>query len=656
MNRSAEEYREVLSEPEEDLDFPEKELSPRMRELLSDFDAGIDRAIAAANREDNAETERHMAELALTAFQLQPENGTEDEQTEAGVEADPEQVADAELPISLVKAMNGVYNETELTPEHYEKAEKMLQDIDWTAAADFLEKPTFSREPDGSPRHARELIHFATEAANGLKFQSIAERQEFAGHAAKAMAAELADPTLEADPMRQRMRDFLEYGLAVKFAGWHPDWHDPRESIYLLAEEIINGPNLAAGFSPEFLESLDAYDREYAPLRRDPTLFTADRYQNESSLGVTGQALVNGIVAALQDRYPETIGYPGLGTVPHTEAGIKEVNSGYAVEAIWKDLQKAFQSQDFLNEAHFQEEAAAIAYAATDGADPGNPAARHLQVKLADWMADRNMTDEEWGQRAAELQDAAQAAALWQTRRPGEPLDWAALIELKREQNDSFPHTLFLMQTAANYATALQAAGLDETTDLNFGCIWTSASGVEPRYECDPKVAGPVLNAYMGLIRQSYQDNAELITHAAGIKESFIASAESEVKEQREQAYAESFQRLSSLTEDQEKLSGIIAEQIQDGGAAAFPTGRRIGAAEGRKQSMQMAEHGEEIENGALQSRFRQVMALPLRGIENAANWRNPPADARFDHSESELTAMAVILDLDRRWREQQAA
>ena len=644
---AATEYREIAIEPEEELDFRAEELSPRMQELLSDFDAGLDRAIAKANRWWEAEPDEAAAVEAPAAALADATAAAEDD-------ADP--VTDAALPAYLVKVMNGVYNDNELTPEHYAKAEARLASIDWDAAADIidLDKPLFSRAPNGSHRHGQDLIHFANEALNAMTFESLAERQELAGHAARALLGELADPALEMDPPRERMLRSLEHGLTVEFSSWHPERGDPHPRLYRLLMGSLNDPNSAEADEP-IQEVLDAYDLAYAAPGSDSTRFTADRYQNESSLGPVGQALVNDVVAALRERYPETIGYPGLGEDTYDEEAIKRTNSGYAVEAIWKDLQKAFQAQDFLNEGHFKSEAAALAAVATDGADPTNPAAGYLQTKLADWLADRSMTDEEWGQRAAELNDAAQAAALWQERCPGEPLDWAALIELRREEGENFPPTLFLMQTAANYAEALQAMGLDETTDLQFGCMWRFSSGVEPRYDSEPQLAWPVMTAYMGLMHQSYVDNAELLTHAAGLKESFLASAGTEVREQRRETYAETFLRLSYLAETQEELSGIIAEQIRDGGAAAFPqTYPRLTAAEGRVQFMQLAEQGEEIANWALQSRFRQLMAGPLRGMENVEDWRNPPADARFDYSEENIAAMAVILDLDRRWREKQ--
>ena len=664
MSGAATEYREIAIEPEEDLDFRDEELSPRMQELLSDFDAGMDQAIA-----------EHKAKKRK-GFRGQMERFNENIRDALAAKADSEDAAAENAADYAAGDDAGEAKKTDweaFFAKNLARAEEFANDFD-------RHDPAAKNRP--AAMHA-----FARQAMETMDFQSLDERHEFAGVAARALLQDLVDPAVEPTPEHTALQESLEQSLINELEVYDP--HRPRydDRGFQRRINLLNSGDTAAIAEelqqpPSFEDSRIAQEQgwndhihhltEGSPMEHH----TGDRYWNEAALGPGGQAFVNRLSQAMAERWPqvipsfmaaaaEQINDDPLGLYKE-DRRMRGGDSEAAIHAIYNSLQETFQSRLFCSRQDYAAAAGDLAAAALGGyADPEDPAAPaatqgryYLQKALTRFLLETDVTDDEYGHSAESLNDAAQALALWESRRPEEALDFEVLTDLTLAHNANhdapLPRHLILLQTGGNFSAALNAMGLEGVHDLDFNSLWSMQQYFGPQKRTAAGIPYSGRETYMAMIRHSFQDNEEMLLDGAAFRREEAAADTAAAAAAARAGRERGAERFAYATAAQQELSGLCAEQIHDP-AFVYPDYAKKTQQDCRELFQALIGQEHEISHWALRDEFRSRKDLLTRYFPE--DWEQNPKSATFSRNGrdyEDIESLHLLLDLDRRWREKQ--
>ena len=532
----------------------------------------------------------------------------------------------------------------------------------------------YARENSTDPEHTTMMLSFSRLAAESTEFADPAERAEFAAVAAPALLDELIkDPPENPSPAWQETYAAATELIALGLA------NDAMSNDFLVERALLrlNGGNAAdptALNAPEtFLqiygpELAAVRDRAAAGFAAPPTEeFAGAEFTAETNYAAVKAAMLYQMANALQERWPD------LAAIPITNEG----------------MQAAFQSQEFSSPEEFQQEAAAVAKEATaffleiPEGHPAHAGRAMLEGQLTKYLttAPGSEVNALFGYdmppTAGNLEDTLKAMTLWVDSPAEQPLDFADLTRqgiANAEEREGYlhrwelPRTSFMLYSAANYQTALDALKVQDLSDLSLDLdLFRDSAAIS--FHKASAAAGlpyPAQHVYTSLLENGMDEarnlNANAVSHGLPRDLSnYSAFAYPEEVYQHQLVVnarcLNRFERRATMRwELHEQLSGVIADQINDGSAAAFPE-------EPDHSQLTFEEIREllEAEEPAAQSRWQEIQER-IPGVNHPILQENITRITRLtEHPnfnprgwDDEMTEIEILLDLDRRWQEKQ--
>ena len=491
-----------------------------------------------------------------------------------------------------------------------------------------------------SREHNGQMVSCAIQAMNGLEFQDPAERRELALIAAQEMMQELVNAPADPSPEERQIHAWAEAALANKFKAFHPEGYDVSGQIHhlllrALQDESIDQTRFVNGFRSDFysMELATPEDWAKAALVKERP---AEDYPPESTLGGWGPQLRDWIKDLLRNDY---------GRDPWDPEKITSDSEEYERRLDhWMGVRAGFNLNEFLSPEHWRQEAALLANAAVDAAYPpesraaDSPAAigiAYLRESLNAWLTRQDLTDHNAADHGDDLQDAAAAADFWATHRPDAELDLRTLTDIAMVSQKNVPEALTVLQAANDYRTALTAMGLASPQDLEFS-PWRVDDPLHPRGSRPEGVSTAAEMACMDLIMNGNKDTRDCLRAAADVTE----------KESDSWPPQEKFRRAAT---ERQELSDLIAEQIRESRArGSFPRPEQ----ESPETLRGLMDQQEELQHPKLQERFADRLDQVLKQFSFDLE-RKEPEEVDFSEKRERIAVLRLLLDLDRRWRQQ---
>ena len=668
MSATAEEYRINLPETE-DLEHPEEELQDVVQERLAEWDEAIDAVIAQANDQlARAKKSQYFDPKVWGEEFAAAEN--------AAIDA-----REAEL--------QEHYTENKLQQRYYEGSQ-----------ADVSLVIGYTRERrDYDTRHSANMLQFALRAADHVEFGSLEERRSFAAVAAERMLEELVTAPYDPSPEWNQVYEIAAERLEASLSSWSPDDSSADRRPDLVMKDAVNALNhhrRNEGCKPDFYLWVSEDFRQANPPGRDLTgfaeHFTAENYQNPEILGAAGQELIDNLLAVLQERWPDTVGYPDMNDRQYEREfnlDVDDDNDQYigqqrldTLELLFTDMRTVFRRQEFASRDDFLIQSGEVARAATaylgiPEDSPGYQMAEILQDRLSCFLTETQLETYDPSrpggrnpfQHAAELRDLAEAAALYAEHSPEKELDYALLIEqgassraYMRGSNEYLPPELLRMHAANTFEEGLEAYGLSPR-DLHFpaASFFALELQIDP-YEYPFPRPDRVSESYANLLRHAIVQNHETLRGGIEAANLLDPNPDAEMQAWREEigydpAREKDPERLNSAEwqqscaaewqrqqTEQRQLSAAMAAQANSGDADHFLVYQNLNPTVGKAIFGHLSAEGKKLQHPLLQEEFNDLTAqVRYQTREDNA--------ARFAQCGPLLTAMGAILNLETHWQ-----
>ena len=663
---AAEEYRIAIPE-EEDLEHPAEELQEKLQERLAEWQERIDQAIAAANETLALDKKGMLFEPKLWGEEF----AAAANQDLAAREAELKERC-AEGKISDPSPIMGYSRE----PREYDQA------------------------------HNRNMLHFALRAADETEFATLAERRAFAALAAEQLLEELIAAPYHPDSDWHQVYEIAAERLTAQLSAWSPaEFGVDRRPDQLLVEAVnsLSRPALRPGQRPEFYLWVNEEILQDNPPGRDLTgsaeHFTAENYQNREILGDAGQELIDNLLAALQERWPDTVGYPGMEEKQwerEFDLKLEEDDDGRlldhkfisrqrvdTLELLFTDMREVFRRQEFASREDYLSQSGEIARAATEYLEipedsPAGQLVEILQDRLSCFLtetqlepsAPRRRGDRVPFQYAAELKDLAEAAALYAASGPERELDYALMLEqgisaraYMRGSNEYLPLELLRMHAANNFQEGLEAYGLHpRSLHFDVASVFLLELKIDPQGGYPFRHPQSVSDSYGNLLRHAIMENHETLRGGIECINLLDPNPDAEMLAWREEIgyhprqekdpehyHATEWQvrhaaEWEQKQTEQRQLSAAMARQAREGDADNLLVYDRLNPAVGQGIFDHLSEGGKSIAHPLIREEYKQLTAQ-VQYMTRDGNTEG------FRDCGPQLTAMGALQNLENHWQ-----
>ena len=627
-----------------------------------------------------------MPAANATEYRISPEEAEETEDLEHSSE-------DLDFPTAAKVAewsrqLDGVFADANEKAQEELAGHQRERDYELrTAGETFLEDRSgetpvhYSREnpyPEAyiSLTHIQQMLTFGRLAADRMEFADPAERAEVAAAAAPALLDELIkdppeNPSAAWKETYAATTELIALGLIAGNAEYEPELSENWNRDLLVKRALVSlnlhnsnpesdhpaGPEAFLEKYGQSLANARSGNAEYLFLPPPPAeeFKTTDHPVEISQTSEVRAAMFYQMSNALQERWPDTAGCP------------------YNYPA----MQTAFQSQEFSSPEEFRQEAAAVAKEATaffaelPEGHPARAGRALLQGQLAKYLTTfpDNEVNALFDMTPTErnLQDTLKAMALWVDSPADQPLDFDDLTRQGManavERNRSFyrwelPQTSLMLYSAANFQTALESMQVKDLSDLNPDLSFNEAMlHFHPDSPANA-LPWPAKRACLELLQGS-MDNARLL-HAGAVGNSIAEDRphwqNPEVRESLEANRKGCLLRFQNQAAERwelnEQLSGVIADQIHDGGAAAYPDNPEMTKEQAAARFQAAGETA--AQHPLIQERLTEISSIICRVGNPPENKNGFHPEGQYEGMAEHIVMMEVLLDLDRRWQEKQ--